>query len=142
MKSQYANGQNTGPNQPITKIGRLCSHHHPPLPFQLPPFQFFQFLPASAPLKLACRSMPAVPLRDANDASAGLRKSDVRPAPFTEPVTRLRLFPANCRLMLRFASEFEPSLRLPLRVNARLEPIRVKFCEARLRDVCENCRVE
>src|SRR5262249_41424635 len=134
MISQYANGQKTGPNQPITKIGRLCRHHHPPLPCQLPTFQFLQFLPASAPLKLACRSIPALPLRDANDASAELR-TDVRAAPFTEPVTKLRLFPVNCRLMLRFASEFEPSLRFPLRVNERLELIREKFREAKLRDV-------
>jgi hypothetical protein len=127
MKSQYANGQNTGPNQPITKIGRLFRHHHPPLPCQLPPFQFLQFLPAKLPLKLACRSIPAFPLRDANEASAGLRTSDARRAPFTEPVTRLLLFRANCRLMLRFASEFEPNRTLPFRVNARLELIRVKL---------------
>jgi hypothetical protein len=101
----------------------------------LPPFQFLQFLPAKLPLKLACRSILALPLRDANEASAGLRTSDARLAPFTEPVTRLLLFRANCRLMLRFASEFEPNLTLPFRVNARLEPIRVKFRETRLRDV-------
>src|ERR1044072_4132195 len=134
MKSQYANGQNTGPNHPITKIGRF-RHHHPLFPCQLPPFQFLQFLPVQLPLKLACRSIPARPLRDANDASAVLRTSEVRAAPFTEPVTRLLLFRANCRLMLRFASEFEPNLTLPFRVKVRLLTIPGKLRVG-------NCRVE